>query len=602
MNHLFRLQDHPVVFQKPRITYPYAWVGHIPFAYLLIDLLRPRRLVELGTDSGNSYLAFCQAIAHLELGSTTSAVAVDSWEGDPHARFYGEDVYQALKAYHDPRYAGFSRLQRAWFEDALPTFEDGSIDLLHVDGLHTYEAVRGDFQAWLPKLSDRAVVIFHDSMVRERGFGVWKFIEELKSEYRCFEFHHSNGLAVVEVGHEVPLAFKEFFEQTLVEEEVVRACFEALAATIIDEKVDAPVLGSVEPIGVECQLYYRQAGEEYNEASSMSRGWKGEGPARFDFVLPSGASTYAVRLDPANVPGIFALTGLALIQGDVRVDLATPNRVGQVNGMILPGEGANWLRFVTLHADPYVEMHFDGVWENLDPRQEVRLEVDVQYETLLVDPKLLPLTSASNNAIVAAQTAMNGQWGYAAIQQHMVRLTDGLASSNSHQWEAFRAHLDAEMSKVEERSRGAQQVLLQAVAQQAAALGAEGGRLSAGISSLPDHIAAVGEGVGRELRQQVAELSGKQTGIVDALREQLVAADGKHTRALDQLEMRISELQRVLAQVAELQIEGFDSGLRRYEALQQASGASMTAISARLDELVEHDRARRSKRWLGFGR
>jgi hypothetical protein len=138
----FRLEDHPVVFLKPRLSYPYAWVGHIPFAYLLIDLLRPRQVVELGTDSGNSYLAFCQAVQ--TLGSNTRLTAIDSWQGDPHARRYGEGVYETLKRYHDPRYAAFSRMHRSFFIDALGEFDDGSIDLLHIDGLHTYEAVSED--------------------------------------------------------------------------------------------------------------------------------------------------------------------------------------------------------------------------------------------------------------------------------------------------------------------------------------------------------------------------------------------------------------------------------------------------------------------------
>ncbi|MEI2642880.1 MAG: class I SAM-dependent methyltransferase [Candidatus Nanopelagicales bacterium] len=47
-----------------------------------------------------------------------------------------------------PRYPGFSYLMRMYFHEALDHFEDESIDLLHIDGLHTYDAVKEDFTTW----------------------------------------------------------------------------------------------------------------------------------------------------------------------------------------------------------------------------------------------------------------------------------------------------------------------------------------------------------------------------------------------------------------------------------------------------------------------
>ncbi|HEY9280437.1 MAG TPA: class I SAM-dependent methyltransferase [Eoetvoesiella sp.] len=581
------MQDHPVIFLRPRITYPYAWIGHIPFAYLLVDLLRPRLLVELGTDSGNSYLAFCQAIEHLGLQSTTKAVAVDSWEGDPHARFYGEDVYNTLKAYHEPRYGSFSLLHRAWFDDALASFEDESIDLLHIDGLHTYEAVRHDFESWLPKLSERAVVIFHDSTVREGGFGVWKLVEELRQRYRCLEFRHSNGLAVVEIGRDVPAAFKMFMTQALADEGALQRYFEALAATIIDEKSDAPVLSSVEPIGIECQLYYRGRNEGFSETASTSVAWKGEGPAKFDFELPANSCPAAIRVDPANVPGVFALTNLLLVQGAARVNLASPDKVGLTNGMILPKKGESWLRFVALHADPYFEMHIGDVWAALDPAQPARLEVELEYEAVLADPRLLPLARATDEAIAATHDAMDGQWEYAAIQHQLARLSDALARTNLEHWESIHSHVDKTLSAVVERSQDAQRKVIQAVSRQVAPLELEMSGLRTGVSSLPGSIAAISEQVERKLCQQAILLSERQDAAIDALRKQLFAADERHEAADEKLDAQIVELQRALVQVAERQAQDYELSVQRHEAIQQAGEASMATISAQLRELGE---------------
>src|SRR6266403_4810506 len=48
--------DHPICLTSPkRVTRLSAWHEHIPFAMFLVDLLRPEGIVELGTESGESY-------------------------------------------------------------------------------------------------------------------------------------------------------------------------------------------------------------------------------------------------------------------------------------------------------------------------------------------------------------------------------------------------------------------------------------------------------------------------------------------------------------------------------------------------------------------
>jgi len=196
---MINLWSHKILFADPSRLTPYsAWHGHIPFAMFLVDILKPSVIVELGTYYGDSYCAFCQAVKELDLN--TRCYAVDTWKGDPQTGFYGPEVLEDLRNYHDPLYGSFSRLIQSTFDEALEHFLDGTIDLLHIDGYHKYEVIRHDFESWLPKMSTSGVLLFHDINVREGDFGVWKLWEEIKAKFPYFEFLHGHGLGVLGVG------------------------------------------------------------------------------------------------------------------------------------------------------------------------------------------------------------------------------------------------------------------------------------------------------------------------------------------------------------------------------------------------------------------
>jgi glycosyltransferase involved in cell wall biosynthesis/GT2 family glycosyltransferase len=191
----------PLFWRPTRLGTDSAWFGHVPFAHWIVGQHRPRSIVELGTHNGVSYAAFCEAVLRERLDAR--AMAVDTWQGDEHAGFYDDSVYVDLVRFHDQRYSGFSTLIRATFDDALPFVSDGSVDLLHIDGRHRYEDVAHDFATWLPKLSPRGVVLFHDTNVRAGDFGVFRLWAELRAAHPGFEFLHGHGLGVLAVGPEV---------------------------------------------------------------------------------------------------------------------------------------------------------------------------------------------------------------------------------------------------------------------------------------------------------------------------------------------------------------------------------------------------------------
>jgi hypothetical protein len=224
----FNPMDYPLALTWPRLLTPASsWIGHIPFAMALVEIARPDRFVELGTLNGDSYCGFCQAVEALKL--PTRCTAVDTWTGDPHAGNYGPQVLEQVREHHDPLYSSFSNLFKGTFDEALTTVPDGTVDLLHIDGFHTYDAVSHDFHTWRPKLSPRGVVLFHDTQVRSSGFGVWSFWEEVAAQFPNFEFHHSHGLGVLAVGERVPPPVLRFLEIANREPDTVRKYFKHLA-------------------------------------------------------------------------------------------------------------------------------------------------------------------------------------------------------------------------------------------------------------------------------------------------------------------------------------------------------------------------------------
>ena len=175
-----------------------AWIGHLPFAFWIIKFLKPKIVVELGTHCGDSYFAFCQSAK--KHSPSTRLYAVDTWQGDRHAGYFDTQIYDRVKEIHDSKYAACSTLLKKKFAEALLDIEDNSVDLLHIDGLHTYEAIKADFLGWRPKLSDRSIVLIHDTEVKRDDFGVYKYWQELRQKYQGFKFTHSSGLGVLLTG------------------------------------------------------------------------------------------------------------------------------------------------------------------------------------------------------------------------------------------------------------------------------------------------------------------------------------------------------------------------------------------------------------------
>ena len=180
---------------KPSIRKHSAWKGHAKFAYDLVQFMKPKKIVELGTHYGFSFFCFCQSVKDHKL--STECFAVDTWQGDLHSGMYSNEVFNIVSEVIQNHYQKEAKMLRSSFDEAMQNFENDSIDILHIDGFHTFEAVLHDYTTWLPKVSKEGIVLIHDTEVRIQDFGVYKFWEAIKHLYPSFEFTHSHGLGVL---------------------------------------------------------------------------------------------------------------------------------------------------------------------------------------------------------------------------------------------------------------------------------------------------------------------------------------------------------------------------------------------------------------------
>lgn len=90
---------------------------------------------------------------------------------------------------------------------------DGSTDILLVDRSHRYENAPENFGTDRPKLSKRAVVLFHGNMEIEQDFGVWQLWADREGQHpdSSLQFHYGQSPGVLGVGSDIPAEIMDFF-------------------------------------------------------------------------------------------------------------------------------------------------------------------------------------------------------------------------------------------------------------------------------------------------------------------------------------------------------------------------------------------------------
>lgn len=182
--------------------------GHL--LYGMTRCFKPKVVVEIGSARGKSSCSLALACKENGVGKVYAI--------DPHMK----NPWTELGTTGDNEQFLRARLKEYDLEDWCEVIRDTStnaaktwdktIDLIFIDGSHSYEGVKSDFDLFQPWFSEKALVIFHDSTwdyasweqvqktyQMQEELGVPRFLEELKNAgYQSITFPAPPGITILD--------------------------------------------------------------------------------------------------------------------------------------------------------------------------------------------------------------------------------------------------------------------------------------------------------------------------------------------------------------------------------------------------------------------
>ena len=144
-----------------------------------LDKLNPKYILEIGTSRGGTLFLFSRIASEDAL-----LISVDWYYPKWRIPFYksfafpNQQIHLIRANSHDKR----------TLEKVEAILDGNKLDFLLIDGDHTYEGVRKDFEMYAPLVREGGMIAFHDIMERVSHWGVRKFWNEIKPRYEYVEF------------------------------------------------------------------------------------------------------------------------------------------------------------------------------------------------------------------------------------------------------------------------------------------------------------------------------------------------------------------------------------------------------------------------------
>lgn len=111
--------------------------------------------------------------------------AIDPWKITENYRRWTPQMIAKNERQFDSRVGSHPNVTKmrmlSW--DAAPLIEDGSLDLVFIDGDHSYEGVSRDIEMWLPKIRPGGVISGHDYDNTDKYGDLFKGVDRAVHEF-----------------------------------------------------------------------------------------------------------------------------------------------------------------------------------------------------------------------------------------------------------------------------------------------------------------------------------------------------------------------------------------------------------------------------------
>jgi hypothetical protein len=155
-----------------------GWVRSVELSWLYLIASTMNSIVEIGSWRGRSTDALLS-------GCAGTVWAIDHFKGSKNERndLHQEATEKDISKIFLENVGHYKNLKLLKMDslEAVKRFEDKSVDMVFIDGAHTYREVKSDIKAWLPKT--KKLICGHDY----DGKGVKRAVDEIFDDVNIFD-------------------------------------------------------------------------------------------------------------------------------------------------------------------------------------------------------------------------------------------------------------------------------------------------------------------------------------------------------------------------------------------------------------------------------